>query len=215
MSSPSRTIPTQKGTGYARSDFDRMTLTEKILARAAGKAQVQAGDNVWVQADVLMTHDVCGPGTIGVFKREFGKAAKVWDPKKLVIIPDHYIFTADSMSNRNVDILREFAREQGLPYFYDVIDDPNGHWHFDAAQGQLKKQYGKSYTGVCHTTLPWKGHTRPGEILFGTDSHTCMAGAFNEFATGIGNTDAGFILGTGKLLIKVPETMRFYLEGRR
>jgi 3-isopropylmalate/(R)-2-methylmalate dehydratase large subunit len=190
-----------------------MTLTEKVLARASGKAHVQAGDNVWVNVDILMTHDVCGPGTIGVFKREFGKAAKVWDSKKLVIIPDHYIFTADSMSNRNVDILREFAQEQGLEYFYDVIDDPNGHWKFDAEQGQLKKQYGKSYTGVCHTTLPWKGHTRPGEVLFGTDSHTCMAGAFNEFATGIGNTDAGFILGTGKLLVKVPETMRFYCEG--
>jgi len=54
-----------------------MTLTEKILARAAGKSSVQAGDNIWVNADVLMTHDVCGPGTIGVFKREFGKTAKV------------------------------------------------------------------------------------------------------------------------------------------
>ena len=150
-----------------------MTLTETVLARASGKTQVQAGDNVWVNVDILMTHDVCGPGTIGVFKREFGKAAKVWDPKKLVIIPDHYIFTADSMSNRNVDILRDFAREQGLPYFYDVIDDENGHWHFDASRGQLKQQYGKNYTGVCHTTLPWKGHTRPGEVLFGTDSHTC------------------------------------------
>lgn len=190
-----------------------MTLTEKVLARAAGKAHVQAGDNVWVNVDVLMTHDVCGPGTIGVFKREFGKSARVWDRKKVVIIPDHYIFTADSMSNRNVDILREFVKEQDLPYFYDVIDDPEGHWKFDAGQGQLKRQYGSRYTGVCHTTLPWKGHTRPGEILFGTDSHTCMAGAFNQFATGIGNTDAGFILGTGKLLVKVPESMRFFLEG--
>ena len=160
-----------------------------------------------------MTHDVCGPGTIGVFKREFGANARVWDQRKVVIIPDHYIFTSDSMSNRNVDILRDFAKEQGLPYFYDVIDDPNGQWKFDTEKGQLKKQYGSRYTGVCHTTLPWKGHTRPGEILFGTDSHTCMAGAFNQFATGIGNTDAGFILGTGKLLIKVPESMRFLLEG--
>jgi 3-isopropylmalate/(R)-2-methylmalate dehydratase large subunit len=195
------------------NSFTFMTLTEKVLARAAGKAHVQPGDNVWVNVDVLMTHDVCGPGTIGVFKREFGKNATVWDARKVVIIPDHYIFTADSMSNRNVDILREFVKEQRLPYFYDVIDDPNGHWHFDATKGQLARQHGSSYTGVCHTTLPWKGHTRPGEILFGTDSHTCMAGAFNQFATGIGNTDAGFILGTGKLLIKVPETMRFYLEG--
>ena len=191
-----------------------MTLTEKILARASGKAHVNPGDNVWVNVDVLMTHDVCGPGTIGVFKREFGKNAKVWDKNKVVIIPDHYIFTADSMSNRNVDILREFVREQGLRYVYDVIDDENGHWQFDASKGQLSKQYGSKYTGVCHTTLPWKGHTRPGEILFGTDSHTCMAGAFNQFATGIGNTDAGFIMGTGKLLIKVPETMRFYMEGQ-
>jgi 3-isopropylmalate/(R)-2-methylmalate dehydratase large subunit len=191
-----------------------MTLTEKLLARASGKASVQAGDNIWVNADVLMTHDVCGPGTIGVFKREFGKDAKVWDKNKIVIIPDHYIFTADSKSNRNVDILRDFVKEQDLPYFYDVIDDPNGHWHFDASKGVLNRQYGSRYAGVCHTALPAKGHTRPGEVLFGTDSHTCMAGAFNQFATGIGNTDAGFVMGTGKLLIKVPETMHFRLEGK-
>ncbi len=190
-----------------------MTLTEKLLARAAGKSSVQAGDNVWVNADILMTHDVCGPGTIGVFKREFGADAKVWDRKRVVIIPDHYIFTADSLSNRNVDILREFVQEQDLPYFYDVIDDPNGKWVYDKEKGNLKQQFGKNYAGVCHAALPQKGHTRPGEVLFGTDSHTCMAGAFNQFATGIGNTDAGFVMGTGKLLLKVPETMRFRLEG--
>ena len=190
-----------------------MTLTEKILARAAGKGEVTSGENVWVNVDTLMTHDVCGPGTIGVFKREFGEDAKVWDAKKIVIIPDHYIFTSDSLSNRNVDILRDFAKEQGLPYFYDVIDDEDGKWQFDASQGLLKRQYGSRYAGVCHAALPQKGHLRPGEILFGTDSHTCMAGAFNQFATGIGNTDAGFVMGTGKLLIKVPETMHFRLEG--
>lgn len=191
-----------------------MTLTEKILARASGKARVEAGENVWVNADVLMTHDVCGPGTIGVFKREFGKDAKVWDRNRVVIIPDHYIFTADSKSNRNVDILRDFVKEQEITYFYDVIDDPNGHWTFDSGKGMLQRQYGSHYAGVCHTALPQKGHTRPGEILFGTDSHTCMAGAFNQFATGIGNTDAGFVMGTGKLLLKVPETMHFRLEGK-
>jgi 3-isopropylmalate/(R)-2-methylmalate dehydratase large subunit len=191
-----------------------MTLTEKILARGAGKSQVAVGENVWVNADILLTHDVCGPGSIGVFKREFGEQAKVWDPKKIVIIPDHYIFTADRLSNRNVDILRDFAKEQQLPYFYDVIDDPQGSWKFDPSRGQLQRQYGSRYQGVCHAALPRLGHARPGEILFGTDSHTCMAGAFGEFASGIGNTDAGFILGTGKLLVKVPETMRFYLEGK-
>ena len=199
--------------GLKSLKYRYMTLTEKLLARASGKSSVSAGDNVWVNADVLMTHDVCGPGTIGVFKREFGEDAKVWDKNKIVIIPDHYIFTADSKSNRNVDILREFVKQQGIPYFYDVIDDPEGNWVFDAEKGNMRKQYGSRYAGVCHTALPQKGHTRPGEVLFGTDSHTCMAGAFNQFATGIGNTDAGFVMGTGKLLLKVPETMHFRLDG--
>ncbi len=171
-----------------------MTLTEKILARHSGRASVQPGDNIWIDVDILMTHDVCGPGTIGVFKQHFGKDAKVWDREKVVIIPDHYIFTADKMANRNVDVLRQFVAEQQLPYYYDVGTD--------------------KYKGVCHIALPEEGHTRPGEVLFGTDSHTCTAGAFGEFATGIGNTDAGFILGTGKLWVKVPSTMRFIFHGQ-
>ncbi|HMF13911.1 MAG TPA: 3-isopropylmalate dehydratase large subunit [Gemmataceae bacterium] len=170
-----------------------MTLTEKILARHADRNFVQPGDNIWCDVDVLMTHDVCGPGTIGVFKQHFGQDAKVWDRDKVVIIPDHYIFTADKMANRNVDVLRQFVAEQGLPYYYDV--------------GTPK------YKGVCHIALPEEGHTRPGELLLGTDSHTCTAGAFGEFATGIGNTDAGFVMGTGKLWLKVPETMRFVFHG--
>ena len=106
----------QPANGFATLPDD-MTLTEKILARAAGKQHVQAGDNVWVSADILMTHDVCGPGTIGVFKREFGNNARVWDRQKVVIMHDHYILTADSKSNRNVDLFREFVKEQHLPYF--------------------------------------------------------------------------------------------------
>ena len=184
------------------------------MARASGKTTVRPGDNVWVNVDVLMTHDVCGPGTIGVFKREFGKTAKVWDREKIVIIPDHYIFTGDSMSNRNVDILREFVGEQHIKYFYDVIDDPVGKWAFDTKKGNYGRQFGNNFAGVCHAALAARGHTRPGEILLGTDSHTCMAGAFGEFATGIGNTDAGFVFGTGKLLLKVPETMRFWFDGQ-
>jgi 3-isopropylmalate/(R)-2-methylmalate dehydratase large subunit len=170
-----------------------MTLTESILARHAGRNHVAPGDNVWIDVDVLMTHDVCGPGTIGIFKQHFGQDARVWDRTKVVIIPDHYIFTADKMANRNVDVLRAFAVEQQLPYYYDV-GTPN-------------------YKGVCHIALPEEGHTRPGEVLLGTDSHTCTAGAFGEFATGIGNTDAGFVMGTGKLWVKVPETMRFVFHG--
>lgn len=177
-----------------------MTLTEKILAKASGRPSVEPGENIWVDVDLLMTHDVCGPGTIGVFKREFGADAKVWDTEKIVLIPDHYIFTNDERANRNVDILREFASEQGIKYFYDITDRSNFKANPD-------------YKGVCHVALAQEGHTRPGEVLFGTDSHTCNAGAFGQFATGIGNTDAAFILGTGKLLIKVPATMRFVLNG--
>jgi 3-isopropylmalate/(R)-2-methylmalate dehydratase large subunit len=141
-----------------------------------------------------MTHDVCGPGTIGVFKQNFGGAqAKVWDKNKVILIPDHYIFTSDPMANRNVKVLRQFAQEQDIRYFYDVGTD--------------------QYKGVCHIALPEEGHTRPGEVLLGTDSHTCTAGAFGEFATGIGNTDAGFVMGTGKLWLKVPPTMRFVFHG--
>jgi 3-isopropylmalate/(R)-2-methylmalate dehydratase large subunit len=171
------------------------TITEKILARAADRASVEPGENVWVRADVLLTHDVCGPGTIGVFQREFGRDARVWDRRKVVVLPDHYIFTADEKSRRNVDILREFAREQALPHFYDP--------------GTPR------YRGVCHVALPQEGHVRPGEVIFGTDSHTCTHGAFGAFATGVGNTDAGFVMGTGKLLLKVPATMRFVIEGTK
>lgn len=191
-----------------------MTLTEKVLARAAGRPHVTAGENIWVNADLLMTHDVCGPGTIGVFKREFGPDARVWDPAKVVIIPDHYIFTADPLAARNIDTLRQFVAEQGIKYFYDVSPEEAGCWSFNTALGHFKRQFGPRYAGICHVALAQKGHTRPGEVLFGTDSHTCTAGAFNQFATGIGNTDAAFVLGTGKLLLKVPETMHFVLEGK-
>lgn len=170
-----------------------MTLTEKILAKHSGRDHVAPGDNVWVDVDILMTHDVCGPPAISIFKQQFGEDARVWDRDKVVIIPDHYIFTKDKYANRNVDILRAFAADQDLPHYFDVGTD--------------------RYKGVCHIALPEEGFTRPGEVLFGTDSHTCTAGAFGQFATGIGNTDAAFIMGTGKLWVKVPETMRFEFEG--
>jgi 3-isopropylmalate/(R)-2-methylmalate dehydratase large subunit len=175
-------------------------MTEKIMARASEKAQVRPGDNIWTNVDILMTHDVCGPGSIGIFKKEFGEDAKVWDREKVVIIPDHYIFTSDERANRNVDILRDFCNEQDIKYFYDIKDLSNFKANPD-------------YKGVCHIALAQEGHCRPGEVLLGTDSHTCTAGAFGQFATGIGNTDAGFVLGAGKLLLKVPPTLRFVMDG--
>ncbi len=175
------------------TDLPKMTLTEKIMARAAGVALARPDDNIWVKADILLTHDVCGPGTIGVFEREFGRDARVWSREGVVIIPDHYIFTADEKAHRNIDTLREFVSRQDLPHYYDP-GTPD-------------------YRGVCHVALPQEGHVRPGEVIFGTDSHTCTHGALGAFATGIGNTDAGFVMGTGRLLLKVPPTLRFLLDG--
>lgn len=169
------------------------TIAQKIIARAAGRSEVQPHEFVWMGVDVLMTHDPCTPGTVGVFKKFFGEDAKIWDTTRHVMIPDHFIFTTDPQMNRNIDLMREFAKEQAHKYFYDV-GSPD-------------------YKGVCHMTLAQEGHVRPGEVLLGTDSHTCTAGAFGTFATGVGNTDAGFCLGTGKFLAKVPESMRFTFEG--
>ncbi|MEM1012344.1 MAG: aconitase family protein, partial [Planctomycetota bacterium] len=185
-----------------------MTITEKILAKHAQKASIRPGESVWVDVDVLMTHDVCGPGTVGIFQQEFGKDARVWDPDRVVIVPDHYIFTADLKSYRNVQLLRQFVRDQGLKYYYDP--------DFIEKEGMPSPYLDPtktSYKGVCHKALPEEGHVRPGEILLGTDSHTCTAGAFGQFATGVGNTDAAFVLGTGKTWLKVPPTMRFDFDG--
>jgi 3-isopropylmalate/(R)-2-methylmalate dehydratase large subunit len=187
-----------------------MTITEKILAKHSGKGRVAPAENVWVNVDILMTHDVCGPGTIGIFHEKFGRQAKVWDRDRVVIIPDHYIFTADLKCHRNVQILRDFVREQGLKYYYDpefVKNEPG-------MPNPYKDPNKTSYKGVCHKALPEEGHVRPGEILLGTDSHTCTAGAFGQFATGVGNTDAAFTLGTGKTWLKVPPTMKFAFHGQ-
>ncbi len=169
------------------------TITQKILARAANRKFVNAGENVWLNVDILLTHDVCGPPTFDIFKEKFGPDAKVWDPEKVVVLPDHYIFTENEHARRNIDLLRTFAAEQQLPNYYDVGSD--------------------RYKGVCHVALAQEGFNLPGTVLFGTDSHTCTSGAFGMFGTGIGNTDAAFILGTGKLWEKVPESMKFVFEG--
>lgn len=171
-----------------------MTITEKILANSAGKDFVKPGENIWLNVDVLMTHDVCGPPTIGIWKKEFGEKAKIWDKNKLVIFPDHYIFTANKHANRNVDILREFAAEYNVDNYYDVGTE--------------------RYKGVCHIALAEEGYDIPGTVLIGTDSHTCTSGAFGLFSTGVGNTDAAFILGTGKIWEKVPESIKFTFNGK-
>lgn len=169
------------------------TISQKILARASGRESVTPGEIVWAKVDILMSHDPCMPGVASVFKKEFGQQAKIWDPQRFILIPDHFVYSADPQANQNIRVMREFAREQGVKYFYDV-GTPD-------------------YKGVCHIGLAEGGHNRPGEVLLGTDSHTVTAGAFGCFAIGIGITDAAYALGTGEIPLKVPSTIRVNYHG--
>ena len=171
-----------------------MTMTEKILARHSGKAGVRPGDNVWANVDMLMTHDVCGPGHDRHLQARVRRGRQGVGPREG---RDH---------SRSLHLHR---RRQVPPQRRHPARVRAGAG--DAATTTTSAP--RRYKGVCHMALPEEGHSRPGEVLFGTDSHTCTAGAFNQFATGIGNTDAAFILGTGKLLVKVPPTMRFVFDG--
>jgi len=187
-----------------------MTITEKILAAHAGRARVSPGENLWCDVDVLMSNDVIAPQMIGLFEQHFGAAGDVWEPDRVVLIPDHYVFTADPKAHRNIDIMRDFARRKGIRHYYDTDFMPPG---FEGMPSPYTDPERTDYMGVCHDTLPQKGHTRPGELLLGTDSHTCTHGAFGQFATGIGSTDGAFVLGTGKLWLKVPPTLKFVFDG--
>ncbi|MBN1637968.1 MAG: 3-isopropylmalate dehydratase large subunit [Ignavibacteriales bacterium] len=170
------------------------TITEKIMAKSAGLAKINPGENIWLNVDILMTHDVCGPPTFEIWEKEFGDSAKIWDENKLVVIPDHYIFTKNTQANRNLELLKNFAEKYNLPNFYPPFTE--------------------KYKGVCHIALAEEGYTIPGTVLFGTDSHTCTSGAFGLFSTGVGNTDAAFILGTGKIWERVPESIQFIFENK-
>lgn len=172
----------------------KMTITEKILARHAGRDVVSPGENIWVDADVLMTHDVFGPAIIRIFEDKFGEDAEVWDKEKVVIIPDHYIFTEDAFANRNVDFVTAFVKKHSLPNYYQPGTE--------------------QYSGVCHITLSQEGFNVPGGLLLGTDSHTCTSGAFGMFSTGIGNTEGAYVLRHGRLWLRVPETIKVVFNGK-
>jgi 3-isopropylmalate/(R)-2-methylmalate dehydratase large subunit len=164
-----------------------MTMAEKILARASGNKEIGAGEIVMANIDVAMTHDLTGPLSIESFEK-IG-VDKVWDPEKIVVLFDHQV-PADSLEAAGNHIfMRKFVKKQGITNFYDIKE------------------------GVCHQVLPEKGHVVPGEVVVGSDSHTCTHGALGAFATGIGSTDMAMVFATGKLWFKVPETIKFQIEG--
>ena len=165
-----------------------MNITEKILAKASGKATVHPGEIVDANVDVIMVHDLTGPLAVEAFKK-IG-VSKVWDNKKVVIILDHQI-PAESVKMAELHkMLRKFAQEQAIRIY-------------DVGEG-----------GICHQVMPEKGYVTPGALIVGADSHTCTYGAFGAFATGIGSTEAAAVFATGKIWLKVPETIKFNVEGK-
>ncbi len=166
-----------------------MNIIEKILARASEKQQVYSGEIVEANIDVAMTHDLTGPLAIKSF-REIG-AKKVWDNNKVVIILDHLVPASSVISAGLHKIVRNFAEEQSITNFYDV---------------------GRG--GVCHQVMPERGYVRPGEVIVGSDSHTCTYGAFGAFATGIGSTELAAVFATGKLWFRVPEVIKVDVTGK-
>ncbi len=168
-----------------------MTITEKILARAAGKAEVKPGEVVFANVDIALCHDVTSDLAIDIVENDFG--GKVWDPNKMVILPDHGVPNKDIQCATLVKRLIDFARSQGCPNIYSV---ETGDY------------------GVCHTMLPYRGFVRPGQVIIGADSHTCQHGSLGAFSTGIGSTELGNVLATGKLWFRVPETIKIEVNGK-
>jgi len=164
-----------------------MTVTEKILAKAAGKKEVSPSEIVKAKIDMAMMNDITTVLAINAMK-EIG-VEKVWNPDKVIIVLDH-VAPASSVAASDVQkTIREFAEAQGIKGFYEVGE------------------------GVCHQIMSERGYVHPGEVTAGADSHTCTYGALGAFATGIGSMDMAAVLATGKLWFKVPETMRVEVEG--
>jgi len=165
-----------------------MNIAEKILAAHAGKKVVQPGQFLSVAVDLVMTTDATGLISVRQFQKMGGR--KVFDPKKVVFIMDHFTPCRNIESAEVVKELRAFAGEQGLVWF-DV--------------GQA---------GICHTLLPDHGLVLPGDVLIGGDSHTTTAGAVGAFATGMGSTDIAAAMATGDTWMVVPPSIRFNYHGR-
>jgi 3-isopropylmalate/(R)-2-methylmalate dehydratase large subunit len=165
-----------------------MTLTEKILARAAGRKKVVPGELVDAKIDIVMCHDVTTPPAISMLEEK--GIDKVFDPEKIVVTPDHFQPAKDIKSAELHKRLDGWARRHKIKHYYKL-----------------------GRAGVCHALLPEQGHIRPGEVIVGSDSHTCTYGAFGAFSTGIGSTDAAAAIATGQLWFKVPASMKFVLNG--
>ena len=165
-----------------------MTMTQKIMAKHAGLTEVQAGQLITMDLDLVMANDITGP--VSVLEYEKGGFQQVSDASRIALVMDHFAPNKDIKSAENCKVCRTFAKRFGIKHFYDT---------------------GKA--GIEHALLPEQGLVASGEAIVGADSHTCTYGALRAFSTGVGSTDVTAAMVTGKLWFKVPSAIRFYLTG--
>ena len=166
-----------------------MTMTQKILARAAGVERCRAGELLMCKLDLVLGNDITAPVAINEFHRM--GAVKVFDPAKIALIPDHFVPNKDIKAATLAKQMREFARAQHIVHYYEV--------------GRV---------GIEHALLPEQGIVAPGEVIIGADSHTCTYGAVGAFSTGVGSTDMAVGMATGECWFKVPEAAKVVLTGK-
>ena len=164
-----------------------MTLVEKILAAHTGKEKVSPGEFINVRVDLILANDITAPIAIREFQR-IG-VDRVFDPKKVVMVPDHFVPNKDIASAEQAKLMREFCYEQGVIYF----------------------EVGRM--GIEHVLLPEQGLVLPGDVVIGADSHTCTYGALGALATGMGSTDIAAAMATGDIWMKVPPTIKLIYHG--
>ncbi len=165
------------------------TISEKILADHAGKPEVFPDELVEVRIDFANGNDITAPLAIEAFRR--AGARKVFDRERISLVPDHFVPNKDIASAIQARVLREFAKEFDLPYYFEV--------------GRM---------GIEHALLPEQGLVLPGDVVIGADSHTCTYGALGAFATGVGSTDLGAAMITGRIWFKVPPSIKFVFKGK-
>ena len=163
-----------------------MTLSEKIIARAAGKDSVKPGEIVTCAVDLAMMHDSSGPRRAGKMLDQLGVAP--WDTSKIVIVTDHYVNDPDPGSVKTQEITRQWVADKKIGNFYPE-------------------------QGICHVVLPEKGHLKPGMFCVGADSHSTTGGAFGAFMIGVGAMEMTGVLATGEIWVRVPETLRVSVSG--
>ena len=166
-----------------------MTMTQKILAAAAGLESVEAGQLIEAKLDLVLGNDITSP--VAIHEMDKFKEEKVFDKDKIALVMDHFIPNKDIKSAEHCKCVREFACKHDITNYFDV--------------GQM---------GIEHALLPEQGLTVAGDVIIGADSHTCTYGALGAFSTGVGSTDMAAGMATGKAWFKVPSAIKFNLVGK-